>query len=72
MRRVGVNLVELEAVEIKPPPDYKPGPSDRALPPAAGPSIFIAVQEQLGLKLEPQVAAVPLIVIDHAEKPQPD
>jgi uncharacterized protein (TIGR03435 family) len=64
--------VELEAADIKPPPDYQPGPSDLALPPAAGPSIFVAVREQLGLKLEPQVAPVPLIVIDHVEKPRPE
>ena len=48
---------------------YKPGPSDLALPPAAGPTIFVAVQEQLGLKLEPVVAALPVIVIDQAERP---
>jgi uncharacterized protein (TIGR03435 family) len=63
---------ELEAAEIKAPPNYKPGPSDLALPPAAGPSIFIAVREQLGLKLEPQMAPVPIVVIDHAERPIPD
>jgi bla regulator protein BlaR1 len=35
----------------------------------AGPSIFTAVQEQLGLKLESQKAPLPLIVIDHIEQP---
>jgi bla regulator protein BlaR1 len=34
-----------------------------------GPSLVTAVQEQLGLKLEPQTAAVPVMVIDHAEAP---
>ena len=33
------------------------------------PSIFTAVQEQLGLKLEPGKAPVDLLVIDHIEKP---
>ena len=33
-----------------------------------GPSIFVAIQD-LGLKLEPQRAAVEVFVIDHAEKP---
>jgi uncharacterized protein (TIGR03435 family) len=61
--------IELEAVEIKAAPDYKPGPSDLALPPAAGPSIFVAVREQLGLKLEPVDASLTVIVIDRAERP---
>lgn len=64
--------IELEASEIKAAPDYKPGPSDLALPPAAGPSIFVAVREQLGLKLEPQTAAVSVLVIDYVERPVPD
>jgi uncharacterized protein (TIGR03435 family) len=64
--------MELEASDIKAPPDYKPGPSDLALPPAAGPSIFVAVREQLGLKLEPQTAAVPVLVIDYIERPIPN
>jgi uncharacterized protein (TIGR03435 family) len=32
-------------------------------------NVFTAVQEQLGLKLEPQKAPVEILVIDHAEKP---
>ena len=36
---------------------------------ASGPSIYTAIQEQLGLKLESQKGAVPVFVIDQVEKP---
>lgn len=46
-------------------------PNDRAITAsdASGPSIFTAIQEELGLKLEPSRTMLDTIVIDHAEKP---
>jgi uncharacterized protein (TIGR03435 family) len=34
-----------------------------------GPSIFTAIRQQLGLKLEPKKVQMEVIVIDHVEKP---
>jgi uncharacterized protein (TIGR03435 family) len=45
-----------------------PTPSEDAPPIPTSPSIFTAVQEQLGLKLETRKAPVDLFIIDHVER----
>jgi uncharacterized protein (TIGR03435 family) len=51
--------------ELRWAPDDTPPDS----PEAAAPSIFTALQEQLGLKLEPATAPLSILVIDSAERP---
>jgi len=48
-------------------PDDRPGdpaPSDNS-----SPGLFTAVEEQLGLKLEPATGPVKIVIVDHIEKP---
>jgi uncharacterized protein (TIGR03435 family) len=51
-----------------------PAPPGVQLPPIDpnGPSVFTAVQEQLGLKLDSDRGPVEVLVIDHVERPTPD
>ena len=63
-----------------PPPPASEGPSSAASSsgdagsstPAAAPSIFTAVREQLGLKLQAKKEPVDVIVIDHIQQPSPN
>jgi uncharacterized protein (TIGR03435 family) len=53
-------------------PELPPGVTKEQLPAGIdldGPTLFVALREQLGLKLEAQKGPVEVYVIDHAERP---
>jgi uncharacterized protein (TIGR03435 family) len=43
--------------------------ADQALPDAPAPSLFTAIQQQLGLRLESAKGPVEFLVVDHIERP---
>ena len=59
-------------IELDWVPDVETSPASGGAATADGVSIFTAVQEQLGLKLERRRGPVSVLVIDHAEAPAPD
>ena len=44
-------------------------PNPQQPPPDNAPSIFVALQEQLGLKLEPTTVQSQAVVVDQIERP---
>jgi uncharacterized protein (TIGR03435 family) len=49
-----------------------PAPDDLAPFDPSGPSLFTAVEEQLGLRLQPTTAAAEHFIIEHAQRPSPN
>ena len=57
------------ALTLKHSPPRTPGTSPDAPLPDDAPEFFTALQEQLGLKLQPEKSLVPVFVIDRIERP---
>ncbi len=60
---------ESPAGMLEDPANVKTGPDNVSQPDSSGPTIFAAIQEQLGLKLESTKGPVDVLVIDHIERP---
>ncbi len=73
--RTGLTGVFDVDLDFAPPQGLPGGPlvTDANAPdPSASPSIFTAIQEQLGLKLEPTTGPLDVLIIDHVEEPSPN
>ena len=78
-RRVVVNKTGLDGrydIDVEFAPEFRPAPPpgapEIAAAPSDGPSMFTAIQEQLGLKLESARGPVEVFVIDAVQRPDPD
>jgi uncharacterized protein (TIGR03435 family) len=56
-------------LDFAPDPSTLPGPFAAAHPDLPGPSVFAALQQQLGLRLESAKGSVDVFIIDHVERP---
>lgn len=75
VRRMVIDRTGLKGafdVDLSFDPSSGQSPSADSQPQIAAPSVFSALPEQLGLKLEPSTESVDVLVIDHAELPTPD
>jgi uncharacterized protein (TIGR03435 family) len=52
--------------------NFQPDSASAAPDAATGPTFLQALHDQLGLKLERQKGTVEILVIDHAQKPDPN
>lgn len=52
--------------------EYSPDLSEPGAVSTAGPSLFTALTEQLGLRLQAETVVLPVLIIDNVEKPTPD
>ena len=64
--------MDLEFTRGLPAPDAPVAAGERQSAVFTGTSIFTAVQEQLGLKLEPTRSPLEVVVIDAVTRPEPD
>jgi uncharacterized protein (TIGR03435 family) len=65
----GTDLKGAFDVDLTWTPDESPRAGGDRPPPTEGPSLFTAVQEQLGLRLESSRGQIDMIVIDHVDRP---
>jgi uncharacterized protein (TIGR03435 family) len=63
-----------QGLRMSGPPGAAPGAPPIPVPPpdARGATLETAIQEQLGLKLDPKRGPVPVLVIERADQPSPD
>jgi uncharacterized protein (TIGR03435 family) len=63
---------EMEGAAPRSPDSEQPAANNPAPPVSSGPSIFTALEEQLGLKIESHKEPADVIVIDHIDQPSPN